>query len=493
MKKRPSCTRFRNGRVFYSFKLGSMSVRKEESLLFIKRFARKPRPASGLMTEGVIWKQLLFFAIPLLLGNLFQLLYNTVDSIVVGNFVGGNALAAVGASNPIINLLVSFFTGLATGAGVLIARYFGAQDHLNLERAVHTAIVVALIAGVGLMVLGYFLSPALLQMLGTPDEVMPGAVSYMQIYFLGIIAMMLYNMGSGVLRAVGDSKRPLYYLIAACIINIILDLVFVIWFQMGIAGVAWATLIAQAVSAILVMVNLCRTDAAYKVYLKRLRLDRKMLVETVRLGLPAGLQNAIVSLSNVIVQANINSFGPSAMAGCASYNKLDGFAGLPVMSFSMAATTFIGQNIGAKNVERVKRGARTSVLLSVGVIAGLTVLLLTLGRYILRIFSPEQEILNYAIYMMNVLAPAYVFLAVAQGLCGVVRGAGLSMVPMVVLVGNFCVLRMIWIAIAMPLLHDIIVVFLGYSLTWATAAICMLIYVKKVDWINRGLRAAQQE
>ncbi len=460
--------------------------------MFQKRIARVPRTASGLMTEGVIWKQLLFFAIPLLLGNLFQLLYNTVDSIVVGNFVGGNALAAVGASNPIINLLVSFFTGIATGAGVLIARYFGAQDRENLDRAVHTAIVVALLAGGVLMIAGYFLSPVLLRLVGTPDEVMPGAVSYMQIYFLGIISMMLYNMGSGVLRSVGDSRRPLYYLIVASIINIGLDLLFVIVFEMGIAGVAWATLIAQTASAALVMLNLCRTDAIYRVRLRRLRIDGKMLAETVRLGLPAGLQNAIVSFSNVIVQANINSFGAAAMAGCASYNKLDGFAGLPVMSFSMAATTFIGQNIGAQNYERVKKGARTSVLLSVGVIAGLTVLLLTLGRYILRIFSPEQEILGYATYMMNVLAPAYIFLAVAQGLCGVVRGAGLSMVPMVVLVGNFCVLRMLWIAIAMPLIQDIVVVFLGYSLTWFTAAVCMVIYVKKANWIERGMRAVHQ-
>ena len=262
------------------------------------------------MTEGVIWKQLLFFAIPLLLGNLFQLLYNTVDSVVVGNFVGKTALAAVGASNPIINLLVSFFMGISIGAGVLIARYFGAQDKENLSLAVHTAMTLALLAGAVLMIAGYFLSPVILRLVGTPEDVLPGAVEYMQIYFLGIIPMMVYNMGSGVLRSVGDSRRPLYYLMAASVLNIGLDLLFVIRFQMGVPGVAWATLIAQTLSASLTMWNLCRADADYKLFFRKLRLNRKMLVETIRLGLPAGLQNAIISFSNALSRLTSTASAP---------------------------------------------------------------------------------------------------------------------------------------------------------------------------------------
>lgn len=440
------------------------------------------------MTEGVIWKQLLFFAIPLLLGNLFQLLYNTVDSIVVGNFVGGGALAAVGASNPIINLLVSFFMGIATGAGVVISRYFGAEDRENLSRAVHTSMMLVFLAGIFLMAAGAILSPLLLKATGTPEDVLPDAVVYLQIYFFGIIPVLLYNMGAGVLRSVGDSKRPLYYLIVASVVNIGLDLLFVIVFQMGVAGVAWATLIAQSLSAFLVLLNLFRSGEPYRLELKKMRISWGLLGEIVRLGLPAGLQNAIISLSNVVVQANINRFGTTAMAGCAAYGKLDGFANLPVNSFSMAATTFIGQNIGAKNRERVKKGARVSVFLSMGTIGALSVLLLFCGRYLLRIFTPDPDILSCALRMMRFLAPAYIFLAAAQALCGVIRGAGQSMVPMAVLIGNFCVLRMIWISLAMPAINSIDVVFLGYSLTWTSAAVCMLLYAWKFPWVERGLK-----
>ena len=420
------------------------------------------------MTEGVIWKQLLFFAIPLLLGNLFQLLYNTVDSIVVGNFVGGGALAAVGASNPIINLLVSFFMGIATGAGVVISRYFGAGDRENLSRAVHTSMMLVFLAGIFLMAAGAILSPLLLKATGTPEDVLPDAVVYM--------------------RSVGDSKRPLYYLIVASVVNIGLDLLFVIAFQMGVAGVAWATLIAQSLSAFLVLLNLFRSGEPYRLELKKMRISRGLLGEIVRLGLPAGLQNAIISLSNVVVQANINRFGTTAMAGCAAYGKLDGFANLPVNSFSMAATTFIGQNIGARNRERVKKGARVSVFLSMGVIGALSVLLLLCGKHLLRIFTPDPDILSCALRMLRFLAPAYIFLAAAQALCGVIRGAGQSMVPMAVLIGNFCVLRMIWISLAMPAINSIDVVFLGYSLTWTSAAVCMLLYAWKFPWVERGLK-----
>lgn len=437
----------------------------------------------GLMTQGVIWKQLLLFAIPLLLGNLFQLLYNTVDSVVVGNYIGGNALAAVGASNPIINLLVGLFMGIATGAGVVISRYFGAQDRENVHEAVHTAVAFALASGVVLMVLGAILSPYLLQWIGTPPEVLDGAITYLQVYFYGILFTMVYNMGSGILRAVGDSKNPLYYLIVASIVNIVLDLLFVIKFQMGIGGVAWATLTAQGISAVLVLLKLMRTSEMYRLHLSHIHFNFPILKETIRVGLPSGLQNAIVSFSNVIVQVNINSFGAAAVAGCASYNKIDGFAALPVMSFSMAVTTFVGQNMGAGNHERVKKGMKSCLILSTSIVAVLSILLMIFGRYILRIFSSDPQIVYYGNYMLMVLAPGYVFLAVAQALCGVVRGAGKATVPMLVLVGNMCVVRIIWISIMMPLLNSILVVFLGYTLTWITSALCMVLYVRRARWL----------
>lgn len=437
------------------------------------------------MTEGVIWKQLLMFAVPLLLGNLFQQLYNTVDSVVVGNYIGGNALAAVGASNPIINLLVGLFMGIATGAGVVIARFFGAQDKENAQKAVHTALVISLLSGLVLMVAGALLSPVILGLVNTPPEVMDGAVTYMRIYFLGVLAMMFYNMGAGILRAVGDSRTPLYFLIVASVVNIVLDLLFVVKVGMGIAGVAWATLIAQSISAVLILIRLLTTKEIYRVEFKRFRIDVPCLKEIIRIGLPGGIQNAVVSFSNVIVQANINSFGAAAMAGCSAYSKIDGFALMPVMSFSMAITTFTSQNMGAKNYDRVKAGAKTCTIMSMALSGAMAVILLLFSNNILRIFSSDQTILQYANLMMRFLAPGYIFLAIAHSLCGVVRGAGVATVPMIVLVGNMCVLRMIWIAAMMPLFNNIIIVFLGYTLTWLTSALCMIWYYKKRNWLHR--------
>lgn len=437
------------------------------------------------MTEGVIWKQLLMFAVPLLLGNLFQQLYNTVDSVVVGNYIGGNALAAVGASNPIINLLVGLFMGIATGAGVVIARFFGAQDKENAQKAVHTALAISLLSGLVLMVAGALLSPVILGLVNTPPEVMDGAVTYMRIYFLGVLAMMFYNMGAGILRAVGDSRTPLYFLIVASVVNIVLDLLFVVKVGMGIAGVAWATLIAQSISAVLILIRLLTTKEIYRVEFKRFRIDVPCLKEIIRIGLPGGIQNAVVSFSNVIVQANINSFGAAAMAGCSAYSKIDGFALMPVMSFSMAITTFTSQNMGAKNYDRVKAGAKTCTIMSMALSGAMAVILLLFSNNILRIFSSDQTILQYANLMMRFLAPGYIFLAIAHSLCGVVRGAGVATVPMIVLVGNMCVLRMIWIAAMMPLFNNIIIVFLGYTLTWLTSALCMIWYYKKRNWLHR--------
>lgn len=294
----------------------------------------------GLMTQGAIWKKILLFSLPLLLGNVFQQLYNTVDSVIVGNYVGGDALAAVGTSGPIINLLVGLFMGIATGAGVVIARYFGAQDSEGVHDAVHTTLAATFIGGLFLTVVGVLLSPTVVRLIGVPENIMADSISYLRIYFGGIIAMMTYNMGAGILRAVGDSKTPLYFLIISSIVNIILDMVFVIALDMGVAGVAWATLIAQAVSATLTIMMLCRVNASYRVSLRQIRIKMSYLKEIIRIGLPSGLQNAIISMSNIVVQSYINSFGSAAIAGYSTYGKVDAFALMPVMSLSMAITTF---------------------------------------------------------------------------------------------------------------------------------------------------------
>ena len=436
----------------------------------------------GLMTEGVIWKQLLLFALPLLLGNLFQQFYNTVDSIVVGNYIGANALASVGASTPIVNLMVGMFTGLGTGAGVVIAQFFGAKDHKGVHDGVHTTIALCLVSGLVMAVVGVALSPTILRLLDTPAEIMEGSVTYLQIYFMGVMALMIYNMGSGILRAVGDSRTPLYFLMVSSVVNILLDLLFVIKIQMGVAGVAWATLIAQAISACLVLIRLMTSTESYKLILKDIRFHKKVLLETIRIGLPGGIQNAVISFSNLIVQYNINSFGAAAVAGCSAYTKIDGFAILPVMSFSMAITTFTGQNIGAKNYDRVRKGAKTCLVIALAVTLTLSGGLYLFGEKLLRVFSSDQQVLSYAVQMMHFLVPGYVCLATAHTYCGVVRGAGISMVPMLALVGNMCVLRVIWISLAMPVFHNIIVVFLGYSLT---SALTMVIYYHRSGWLER--------
>lgn len=439
----------------------------------------------GLMIDGVIWKQIFLFSIPLLLGNLFQQLYNAVDSIIVGNYIGSQALAAVGSSAPVINLLISFFMGLSIGAGIIISRYYGARNIDGLQEAVHTSLAITFIAGIAMTFIGVLLSPYILQWVGTPDDVMSSSVLYLRIYFLGILSVMTYNMGSGILRAVGDSKNPLYFLIVSSIINVVLDYVFVVYFHMGVAGVGWATLIAQTVSALLTLALLIRTKAEYRVNFRHIRLHKHMVYEIIRLGLPSAVQNAIVSFSNVIVQSNINAFGSLAMAGCGSYTKIDGFAILPVMSYSMALTTFTGQNIGAQKYDRVKKVAKTGMIMSILTTICITILLLLLGPNVLAIFSQDQRVIEYGLYMMHVLAPGYIFLAISHALSGIIRGAGVTTIPMVVMVCCWCGLRMAWILISVPLFHDIGVVFLGWPITWIASALWLFLYYKKGNWLKK--------
>ena len=440
----------------------------------------------GLMTSGVIWKELLLFSIPLLLGNLFQLLYNTVDSIVVGNFVGHQALAAVGASTPLINMLIGFFMGVAAGAGVLVSRFFGARKLEELHIAVHTFVAFTFLLGVLMMVAGITLTPLFLQWMGTPADIMDMAVLYLRIYFLGIIPTMLYNSGAGILQAVGDSRRPLCFLTIASVLNIILDLVFVIQLNMGVAGVAWATLIAQTVSCILVAVTLLRSKESYQIIPKKIRIDKPMLMQIVRLGIPSGLQQMIVSFSNVLVMSYVNRFGSAAIAGFSSANKFDNFLGLPVNSFMLAITTFVGQNMGAKQIERVKKGINTCMFMGIGIVIAIGIPAYLFSDLCIRMFSQEADVIYYGSWMMRTLVPFYSILNIAQVLTGAVRGTGNTTVPMLINVFYYCIIRQVFLAVAMMFVNSIVVVFWSYPLTWTLSAVTLFIYYKRGSWLKHS-------
>lgn len=447
---------------------------------------QKQKTKQVIMTEGVIWKQLLAFSMPLLVGNLFQQLYNTVDSIVVGNFIGSEALAAVGSSNSLINLIIGMFMGIATGAGVIISQYYGAKDDQKLHWAVHTCMALSLIGGTMLIVLGVLLSPLILKWMGTPEEVMPNSVAYLRIFFCGSLFNLVYNMGAGVLRAVGDSRRPLYYLCVSSVVNIILDMVFVVVFHMGTAGVGYATVIAQAVSSVLTVRTLMKTEDSYRLVPSEIRIDRRMMKRILKLGIPSGIQQSIISLSNVIVQANINSFGAAAMAGYGAYSKVDGFAMLPLQSFCMASTTFTGQNIGAKKAKRVKDGRFQGIAISLIYTAFISVILYLNADKILRIFSPDEAVIAFGHTTMAILLPFYWSIAIHNILMGSIRGSGRTMITMLIGVGNMCILRMIYINLLVPFFPSFEAVMWCYPITWMTTMLMDCVYSAKAKWIPKG-------
>lgn len=435
------------------------------------------------MIGGNIAKGILLFSIPLLIGNIFQQLYNTVDSVIAGNFIGKQALAAIGSSNSLINLIIGLFMGIATGAGVVIAQYYGAKDEAKMQWAVHTSITLSVIGGAILTVVGVLLSPQILIWMGTPKEVMDQAVIYLRIFFCGSVFNLVYNMGAGILRGVGDSKRPLYFLCATSVVNTILDLLFVIEFHMGVGGAALATIISQAVSAVLVMITLMKDRGIYTLHLKKLTIDTQMMKRILFLGVPTGMQSAIISFSNVVVQANINKFGQDAIAGCSSYMKIDGFVVLPIMSFGMAAMTFTGQNIGAGKIGRVKRGLVSTLLIG-GIYCGImSVLLLLFGKDALRIFSDDPAVNNAGFLMLKILAPFYIFIMAAQVFTGVFRGAGKSVAAMLLMVGSMVGIRMIWVNLLTIPYNTLDIVLWGYPVSWIFAVIGAVIYAWKGKWL----------
>lgn len=443
-----------------------------------------------LLTEGKPWKVLVSFATPIFLSQLFQQLYNTADSWIVGNFLGKDALAAVNSSGSLIYLLISFFVGASMGAGVVISRYFGAGDQESVSRAVHTNIVFSLICGVVLTVFGVTMTPHILRWMRVPEEVMPNSVAYLRFYFLGSIPVVMYNSMKGVMNAVGDSLRPLYYLIVSSVLNVVLDFLFVGAFGLGVEWAAIATVASQTVSAVLCLIQLCRKGTVYRLEWKKLRIHGRSLQEIVRYGLPTGVQNSVIGFANVLVQKNINSFGSQAMAACGAYSRIEGFVFLPIMSFSMALTSFIGQNLGAKEYDRAKQGARFGILTSIAMAEIVGVVLFFFGKYFIGTFISNEDpaeiekILAIGETQCRVESLFFFLLAFSHAVAGVCRGAGKAIVPMIIMLAVWCVIRVIYITVAMAIRHEIILLFVAYPLTWFISSVIYFIYYKKSDWVH---------
>ena len=444
-----------------------------------------PRKKTRDMTQGTIWKHLLAFALPLMIGNLFQQLYNTVDSIVVGQFVSKQALAAVGSTTSIINMLVGFFSGVSVGAGVIISQRFGAKDPEGVHKAVHTTISLTLIIGLVGTVVGIVLAPIMLTLMKTPQDVFVEAKAYLQIYFGGISGLMLYNMGSGILRAVGDSRRPLYFLVFSSCANIVLDLVFVLGFHMGVEGVAYATIIAQFASAALIYFTLYRTHDVHRFQPKKLRIYPEMVRSIIRVGLPAGLQQALTSFSNVFVQGYINSFGTNCVAGWSCYHRIDQFILLPMQSISMASTTFVGQNIGHRDLERTEKGIRTAVMLSIivtGILIGLVVIFCA---PLIKIFNDDPGVVEYGVMFIRLISPFYLIICFNQIYAGALRGAGDAKAPMVIMLFSFVLFRQLYLAIGTQFINTEWFVGLGYPAGWIMCSTLQLLYYYKSKWRDR--------
>ena len=439
-----------------------------------------------LMTEGSIWKNILLFSVPLILGNLLQQLYNTADSIIVGNFLGSNALAAVGSSGSPIYLLIGFSQGIAVGAGVVVAQYLGAKDRKDAQDAIHTSLAIAAILGILLTVGGILFSRSLLVWMNTPAEVLSDAVTYMQIYFGGVLFSVLYNMAAGILNAAGNSQRSLLYLGIASVTNIVLDLVFIAGFRMGVEGAAIATDLSQLVSCVLSLAFLTRVEADYRVTLRKIRPHAKMASRIIRIGLPTGIQNMVISFSNVLVQSSVNGYGAAAMAGFAAYMKIDGFNILPVTSFSMAATTFVGQNYGAGRLDRVRKGVWVTLAMSVVYTVSAGALLLLFQNPIMHLFTGEDTVVAFGVTAMHYFCPFYFLLGILHGLAGAVRGTGKSVPPMVVLLVSLCLFRVVWIQFVLPFFHSIDGVFVLYPVSWAFGAVLMILYTWKGKWMEQN-------
>lgn len=438
------------------------------------------------MTQGPIWKRITYFALPIFLGNLFQQMYNTADSLIVGNFLGKNALAAVSSTGSLIFMLIGFLSGIAIGAGVVISRYFGGNKLEEMSKAVHTTVAFGLVAGVVMTAVGVGLSPQILRWMDTPENVMYNSQLYLSIYLMGSLGSVMYNVCVGIMQAVGDSRHPLYYLIVSSVVNVVLDLFFIAVLGMGVDGAARATIIAQYVSAIMCLWRLLRVKDNYRVELRKIRFHWDMLKRVVRFGLPSGVQNSIIAIANVVVQSNINHFGDAAMAGVGAYSKIEGFGFLPITSFTMAMTTFVGQNLGAGQIERTKRGARFGTITSVILAELIGVAVFIFAPQLIAAFDTSPDVIAYGVDKARTSVLFYCLLAFSHAMASILRGAGKAVVPMFVMMICWCIIRVSFLAIAVPLTGSIQMVYWVYPLTWFLSSVTFLWYYRRMDW-NRNL------
>ncbi len=434
------------------------------------------------MTEGSIIRHLVVFAAPLLVGNIFQQLYNTVDTWVVGKYVSNEAFSAVGTVGPIINMLIGFFLGLSSGAGVVISQYYGAGKTEEVRKTVHTSLMMTILLGLLFTGLGIALIPGMLALMNTPAEVIPESTAYLTIYFARVLGLMLYNMGAGILRAVGDSTRPFYYLVVSAVINTVLDLVFVLRFDMGVAGVAWATIIAQGISAVLTLITLLRSDSCIRVSLRALRIHFDMLQKIIRVGIPAALQMAVTSFSNVFVQSYINYFGADCMSGWTAYGKIDTLLMLPMQSLALASTTFVGQNLGLGKVDRAKRGVRIALALSLVTTVILMIPVMAFAPSLVAFFNEKTTVVEYGTMFLRYISPFYILCCFNQIYSGALRGAGNTRAPMVIMLASFVVFRQIYLFVLTHFIaNTILPVSMGYPAGWLVCSLLTCLYYRQAD------------
>lgn len=430
--------------------------------------------------HGVIWKQLLLFFFPIVLGTFFQQIYNTADAIVVGRFVGTEALAAVGGStSQIINLIVGFFVGLSSGATVVISQYYGARDRENLSKALHTAFAFSLVGSVVITTVGLICSPILLRVMNTTEEVIGPSATYLRIYFGGILFVFIYNIGSSILRAVGDSRRPLYYLIVCCIINIVLDIVLVVGLGMGVAGAAIATVFAQGVSAVLVVMALCRSTDLFRLEIRKIRFHREALELLIKIGLPAGLQSVMYSFSNVIIQTALNAFGTNTMAAWTACGKIDSFFWMVINAFGISITTFVGQNYGARKFGRMRKSVRICIAMAVGASISISAIFILFGRYVYQLFTTDAAVVEIGMHMITMMAPAYAIYVFIEIYSGALRGTGDVLVPMLMTCGGICMIRILWMMFVVPLKPVIDTIIYSYPISWTLTALMFIFYYRK--------------
>lgn len=436
------------------------------------------------MTVGTPWKLIASFALPVFLSQLFQQFYNTIDSLVVGRVHGTEALAAVSSSGTLIFLMISFFVGTSMGAGIVISKYYGARDYERVSRAVHTNICLGIICGVILTIIGVVLTPTFLRWMGTDPDVMPDATAYFRYYFAGAIAIVLYNNCKGVMNALGDSRRPLYYLIISSVTNVLLDLLFIAVFRWGVWAAAFATTLSQALSVVLCIIHLSKKGTLYQLQLSKLRIDKESLGEIVRYGLPAGVQNSVIGFANVIVQTNINSFTKIATAAYGTYAKIEGFAFLPITSFTMALTTFTGQNLGAGLYDRAKKGSRFGIISAVVLAEAIGLVIWLAAPFLIGLFSDDPAVIELGTKQARIESLFFCLLAFSHAVAAVCRGAGKVFVPMSVMLAIWCVLRITYITIMMHYVHEIQYIYWAYPITWGISSIIYLFYYLFADWIH---------